>query len=221
MTKHLRPAAVWIALAAGAFGSSAADNSPIITFTTSIYEINGDANALSFRIGSSEKTTVEVDFGYGKQKVTVNPVTVSDGAINATILSGSVNSDATVKVYGEASLIDYLDLEGCYATTADFATLTNLDVLNLNHNQLGSVNLDPFTKLTALYVSDNPFDVAPLKIGTPKPNLTILEMEAIDHLEVSRSAAPDGRCDADIVDRCVEKSKAAYTECQRHLRRER
>lgn len=47
MTKHLRPAAVWIALAVGAFGSSAADNSPIITFTTSIYEINGDANALS------------------------------------------------------------------------------------------------------------------------------------------------------------------------------
>ena len=185
MTKHLRPAAVWIALAAGAFGSSAADNSPIITFTTSIYELNGDANALSFRIGSSEKTTVEVDFGYGKQKVTVNPVTISDGAINATILSGSVNSDATVKVYGEASLIDYLDLEGCYATTADFATLTNLDVLNLNHNQLGSVNLDPFTKLTALYVSDNPFDVAPLKIGTPKPNLTILEMEAIDHLDQS------------------------------------
>lgn len=185
MTSIIRKSALLLAMTMGVSEVFAADNTPIITFTTSLYELAGDQNTFSFRLGSSKETTVEVDFGNGKQKVTVKPTSIADGAVKATSVSGSVTADATVRVYGDASLIDYLDLEGCYATTADFTTLTNLDVLNLNHNQLGSVNLDPFTKLRALYVSDNPFDVAPLKIGTPKPDLAILEMEAIDHLDPS------------------------------------
>ena len=185
MTSIIRNSALLLAMTMGVSEVFAAGNTPIITFTTSLYELAGDQNTFSFRLGSSKETTVEVDFGNGKQKVTVKPTSIADGAVKATSVSGSVTADATVRVYGDASLIDYLDLEGCYATTADFTTLTNLDVLNLNHNQLGSVNLDPFTKLRALYVSDNPFDVAPLKIGTPKPDLAILEMEAIDHLDPS------------------------------------
>lgn len=185
MTSIIRKSALLLAMTMGVSEVFAAGNTPIITFTTSLYELAGDQNTFSFRLGSSKETTVEVDFGNGKQKVTVKPTSIADGAVKATSVSGSVTADATVRVYGDASLIDYLDLEGCYATTADFTTLTNLDVLNLNHNQLGSVNLDPFTKLRALYVSDNPFDVAPLKIGTPKPDLAILEMEAIDHLDPS------------------------------------
>lgn len=185
MTSIIRKSALLLAMTMGVSEVFAAGNTPIITFTTSLYELAGDQNTFSFRLGSSKETTVEVDFGNGKQKVTVKPTSIADGAVKATSVSGSVTADATVRVYGDASLIDYLDLEGCYATTADFTTLTNLDVLNLNHNQLGSVNLDPFTKLRALYVSDNPFDVAPLKIGTPKPDLAILQMEAIDHLDPS------------------------------------
>lgn len=185
MTSIIRKSALLLAMTMGVSEVFAAGNTPIITFTTSLYELAGDQNTFSFRLGSSKETTVEVDFGNGKQKVTVKPTSIADGAVKATSVSGSVTADATVRVYGDASLIDYLDLEGCYATTADFTTLTNLDVLNLNHNQLGSVNLDPFTKLRALYVSDNPFDVAPLKIGTPKPDLAILEMEAIDYLDPS------------------------------------
>lgn len=185
MTSIIRKSALLLAMTMGVSEVFAAGNTPIITFTTSLYELAGDQNTFSFRLGSSKETTVEVDFGNGKQKVTVKPTSIADGAVKATSVSGSVTADATVRVYGDASLIDYLDLEGCYATTADFTTLTNLDVLNLKHNQLGSVNLDPFTKLRALYVSDNPFDVAPLKIGTPKPDLAILVMEAIDHLDPS------------------------------------
>lgn len=157
----------------------AKDNeTPIFTFHTSLYENAGAANAFHFYIGTKETTYIDVDFGFGKTEVEVEPAVFdsSTSGINATVVTGSVGQDGIVKVYGDASLVDYLDLEGVYITSLDITQLTNLEVLNLKHNELEALDLSMLNALQALYLTDNPFNVSPLKIGGHKPDLTILEM---------------------------------------------
>ncbi|MDE6270270.1 MAG: hypothetical protein K2M12_05375 [Muribaculaceae bacterium] len=160
---------------------------PIITFKTTLYDDMGTANAFHFSIGATTSTYIDVDFGFGPVEVEVEQATF-DGetsAINATTIPGSVGEDGTVKIYGDASLIDYLDLEGVYITDLDIAALTNLEILNLNHNQLRALDLSGFPKLQAAYLSDNPFGTSPLKIGPDKPDLTILEMSNVGAVDQS------------------------------------
>ena len=62
----------------------------------------------------------------------------------------------------------------------------NLEILDLSHNELKRLDLSPFTKLQALYLSDNTFTAeTPLKVGPNKPNLAILEIDIIEHLDQS------------------------------------
>lgn len=151
---------------------------PIITFHTTLYENAGDDNAFHFYIGTKTDTYIYVDFGFGKTKVEVAPAVFdsSTSAIKATTVPGSVSEAGIVKIYGDASQIDYLDLEGVYITDLDIEQLTNLEILNVKHNELSALDLTMMDKLQALYLSDNPFGTTPLIIGGNKPELTILEM---------------------------------------------
>lgn len=163
------------------------NDTPIVTFRTSLYENVGASNAFHFYIGTKESTYIDVDFGFGKTEVEVEPAVFdsSTSAINATVVTGSVGQDGIVKVYGDASLVDYLDLEGVYITSIDITQLTNLEVLNLKHNELEALDLSMLNALQALYLTDNPFDVSPLKIGGNKPDLTILEMSICGAIDQS------------------------------------
>lgn len=163
------------------------NDTPIITFHTTLYENAGAANAFHFYIGTKETTYIDVDFGFGKTEVEVEPAVFdsSISGINATVVTGSVGQDGIVKVYGDASLVDYLDLEGVYITTIDIAQLTNLEVLNLKHNELEALDLSMLGALQVLYVTDNPFGVSPLIIGGNKPDLTILEMSICGAIDQS------------------------------------
>ena len=45
---------------------------------------------------------------------------------------------------------------GCYITDIDLSKCENLDILVLEHNELKGLDLTPNTKLSAIYLSDNP-----------------------------------------------------------------
>ncbi|MDE6125729.1 MAG: hypothetical protein K2G30_02110 [Muribaculaceae bacterium] len=177
------------ALAAGSasFTTQAQTRQPIIEFHTTLYDDTGDANAFHFVIGAKEATYIEVDYGFGIVGDDVEPAVfdVDTQAIVGTTISGSVSKEGNVRIYGDASLIDYLDLEGCYITDLSFPALTEVAILNLNHNLLKSLDLSHMTKLEALYISDNPFDVSPLVLGADKPYLTILDMSLLGALDES------------------------------------
>lgn len=185
--KMLRLAPALISLFAGMPVTAAESETPIITFKTTLYENAGAENAFHFYVGATEKTYIDVDFGFGPVEVEVDQASFdsSTSAIKATTVTGSVGPEGTVKIYGDASLIDYLDLEGIYATELNMPGLTNLEILNLNHNQLKALDLTPFSKLQAIYLNDNPFNETPLIIGANKPELTILEISNIGALNQS------------------------------------
>lgn len=167
--------------------SAQTEEKPIITFKSSIYDNVGSANAFSFRIGATQQTYIDVDYGAGPVEVEIDQATFDSetSSIKATTVAGSIGSTGIVKVYGDASLIDYLDLEGVYITELDISALTELQVLNLSHNLIGELDLSNMTKLQSVDVSDNPFDVKPFLLGPNKPDLAILSIAVIDHLDQS------------------------------------
>ncbi|MDE6108824.1 MAG: hypothetical protein K2F72_00880, partial [Muribaculaceae bacterium] len=56
----------------------------------------------------------------------------------------------------------------------------------LQHNELKRLDLTPFSKLTAIYLTDNPFTPeTPLIIGPDKPELMILEIDITEHIDQS------------------------------------
>lgn len=164
-------------------------DTPIIEFKTTLFENVGAENAFHFVIGAKQDTYIDVDCGYGKTELEVGQAVFDPEAmaIVGTTYTGSVSEAGIVKIYGDASLIDYLDLEGVYITELSFPTLTEVEILRLDHNLLRSLDLSHMTKLQALYISDNPFDGSPLIVGTPKPALTILDMSILGALDESFS----------------------------------
>lgn len=169
--------------------SAAEQREPIITFHTTLYTEQGTDNAFHFYIGSTEDTVLEIETGFGLTDLEVSPAVYNPetGGIDATLFTGTVNEDGMVYIYGDASKIDYIDFEGCYISYIDFPELTNVDIINMSHNALQSLDLSHMKKLSAIYVSDNPFDVKPLVIGPDKPNLAILEIAEVMSLDQSFS----------------------------------
>ena len=164
------------------FARATADEEPIITLKTSIYDLAGANSQISLVIGAVEDMWIDVDCGFGPEEyeLTASPLDTTLG----TLIYCTVNKNATIKIYGEKpEAITYINAEGCYLTSADFTKLTNLDILNLNHNELTDIDLSKNTKIRALYVSDNPFtEATPLVIGE-KDSLIILEIPMVGYLD--------------------------------------
>lgn len=158
---------------------------PIITFHTTVYNNTEEGNAFHIILGAKEDTWIDIDFGFGTEEVKVsqavyNPETSS---IDGTWINGSVSSEGVVKIYGDPTLIDYIDMEGCYITDISFPQLTEVEVLNLEYNDLQELDLSHMSKLQALYLTGNSFKKSPLVIGANKPDLTILDISIIDNLD--------------------------------------
>ncbi|MDE6310321.1 MAG: hypothetical protein K2L96_00690 [Muribaculaceae bacterium] len=175
------------------FGPSMAANAqsageePIIEFHTNLYDLNGDMNAFHFLIGAKVDTYIDVDCGFGPVEVEVGQAVFNTetGSIDATTVSCQVNQDGIVRIYGDASLIDYLDFEGCYISEFKWPNMTELQVLNLCHNELESLDLSHMKKLEALYLDDNPMSKSPLVVGSDKPYLAILMMNMVGNVAPS------------------------------------
>lgn len=168
----------------------AQDEEPIITFKTSIYDTVGANNSITLLFGSIKETTyIDIDCGWGLEEHELVPAgldTTSGEAVwTGTTITLNVSSAGEVKVYGDPTQFYIADFEGCYITQIDISKLTELNVLNLCHNQLEALDLTPNTKLYAAYLDDNPFNKKPLIIGKNKPDLTILEMGMTENLDQS------------------------------------
>lgn len=170
-----------------AWAQSSAGETPIITFKTSIYETYGETNAFHFVLGAKQDTYIDIDCGYGPMEYEVSQAVFNSetGSIDGTSISCKVSPEGIVKIYGDASLIDYFDAEGCYIRNLDISALTELEILSLSHNELEALNLENNNKLQALTLNDNPFNVTPLKVGKGKPDLVIIDLDLVGNLDQS------------------------------------
>ena len=167
---------------------TASADEPILTFHTSVYDNAGAINSMSFKIGGTGGGYIDVDFGFGPEEYELEEAVFNseNSSFTATSVSGTVSEEGIVRIYGNASAIDYLNLSECYITSLEMPGLTNLEILNLSHNELTGLDLSAFSKLQAIYVNCNPYSEAtPLKIGPNKPDLTILEMGQSSWLDQS------------------------------------
>lgn len=172
-------------MVAAGMSAFAAESEPIITFR-SIVAHETNAKSYSISIGTTQTTYIDVDEGFGKVEYEVTPAVFNPetGAVKSTVITLTPTSSGVVKIYGDASLVDFFDAEGAYLESLDLKDCTNLDVLNLSHNRLKSLDLSKYTKLSAIYLTDNPFTPeSPLVIGKNHPNLSILEVDIVDHME--------------------------------------
>lgn len=165
---------------------------PIITFHTNIYEMNGESNEFSIVIGmNGTGQYIDVDCGYGPIEYEAEKVVVdADGNVTGTFISCQVSSEGVVKIYGDASQVDYFNASGCYIDRMDIRKLTNLMFLDLSHNELKSLDLTGLTKLESLDLTDNTFSAeSPLSVGSDKPALTILDISQVEYLSPSFTIA--------------------------------
>lgn len=166
----------------------AAGDSPIVTISSNAYMIAGEANLNSVLLGTTETGTYTVVDGLGTRQIEIGKASVdpSTGDFVGDWFQVKVPADGKVEIYGDASKIDLLVIDGLYITSINMDQLTNLEVLSLAHNSLEGLDLTPFTKLQAIYMTDNPFTAeTPLKIGAPKNDLAILEIDMVGHLDQS------------------------------------
>lgn len=159
---------------------AAEEDEPIVIIRT-----NAKAEgALGFGITLGTATTTEdfeIDFGFGRDLVEVEPWQIKDGVVTGTYIACTPTDE--VKIYGDPSKLNLLSAAGAYITEAEFSKCTNLEMLDFSHNELKALDLTPFTKLYAIYLSDNPFSAAtPAVIGAPKPALSILEVDNVGYL---------------------------------------
>jgi Leucine-rich repeat (LRR) protein len=180
------------ALSASAIGTTDLGE-PIITFKTNIYDTYGSTNSFSFVIGCSSMETqyYTVDCGNGPFEVEIEPALYDEDEeeVLGTQISCNVSSEGIVKVYGDASLVEYFNADGCYIESIDMDALTNLDIVSLAHNELKSLDLSKFENLRAAYVTDNTFEETPFILGSNHPGLLILEMNYIGHIDQSFNLA--------------------------------
>lgn len=157
---------------------------PIVTLRSAINQVVGQGQSFHLLIGGREGEYIDVDCGYGTTEVQLHPAVVKDGAVTGTYVTCNVSPEGVVKIYGNAADIDYFEAEGAYLRSADIAQLTELSGLNLQHNELEALDLTPHTKLQTIQVGDNPFSQAsPLIIGTPKPNLMLLDVDIVTWMD--------------------------------------
>lgn len=170
--------ALTISAIMGATLAMGQSTTPIITLQR---PSTAEPTGMTFYLGATEETTVTVDFGTETEEFIILPADIdtSTGGFNSTAIPGVVSTQGVIKVYGDASKINFIDCEGCGLTSADITALTNMEVISMNHNSLGALNLDPLSHLYYVSVNDNPFNVTPFTPGGNKPELSIIQMDQL------------------------------------------
>ncbi len=177
-----------LALCGGKAVAQDSAEEPAVTFRTNIYDTYGDTNSFHIVLGATEPTYFDIDYGFGPEEVYVDVAYFDQDsqAMKGTAIQCRVSSEGIVRIYGDASKLDYFDAEGCYIDWIDMDRCTNLEIIDLQHNELKRLDLTPFTKAAAIYLSDNTFSPeTPLIVGPNKPNLMILEIDITEYIDES------------------------------------
>lgn len=177
-------------LAAVPAAAQNAEETPIITFKTNIYDQYGASNAFHIVIGSDIETDyLDIDAGYGPFEAEIEPWTVDTeaGTISGgTAIPLNVSPEGIVKIYGDPKLVNYFNAKGCYIDWIDIDACTSLTVLELSHNELKSLDLSALPSLYMVDLTDNTFSAAsPLIVGKDHPALTILDLSITDWIDPS------------------------------------
>lgn len=183
---------LWLFVLLGAFmifplNASAQTEEPVMVVKTRVYEVSGGAGSVTLMFGATEDGYIDVDCGYGAIESEISQAYFDSetGVLKGTYISCNVSADGMIKIYGDASKIDVFSAPECYITEIQIDKLTNLEILDVNNNEIGCLDLTNHSKLKSINVSGNPFDVKPLVIGGNKPDLMILDMGRITGLDPS------------------------------------
>lgn len=188
MTNHIKHAlAFGVIAAAGALPMQAQMQAPMIEFHTLLYEQNGPDHSFGIGIGATENMYIDIDFGYGpmEYKVGMADIDPTTGNIKGTVINGQVSPEGVVKIYGDPTKIDFLDLEGIYIDEVDLSQLVNVEVLNMGYNELNGLDISHMSKLYAFYGNGNGYYKTPLYIGPNHPDLTILDISVTGSIDQS------------------------------------
>ena len=177
-------AMLWSSLAAHA------QDEVLIRFHTNVPEKaknSGVAAQVSFVLGSkSDKADVSIDYGSGDTEVEINKAIVENDhgeqAIKGTLCTDVVSDAGWVTIKGNPDDLYFFNASGNEIDQIEFNNNLKLQVLNLEHNNLKSLNIDRLQSLNIIYLQDNPFSATtPLMIGR-MPYLMVLEVPQIGHI---------------------------------------
>lgn len=177
-------AMLWSSLAAHA------QDEVLIRFHTNVPEKaknSGVAAQVSFVLGSkSDKADVSIDYGSGDTEVEIKKAIVENDngeqTIKGTLCTSAVTDAGWVTISGNPDDLYFFNASGNEIDKIEFNENLKLQVLNLEHNNLKSLNIDRLQSLNIIYLQDNPFSsTTPLMIGR-MPNLMVLEVPQIGHI---------------------------------------
>lgn len=177
-------AMLWSSLAAHA------QDEVLIRFHTNVPEKaknTGVAAQVSFVLGSkSDKADVSIDYGSGDTEVEIKKAIVENDngeqTIKGTLCTSAVTDAGWVTISGNPDDLYFFNASGNEIDQIQFNDNLKLQVLNLEHNNLKSLNIDRLQSLNIIYLQDNPFSATtPLMIGS-MPNLMVLEVPQIGHI---------------------------------------
>lgn len=175
------------------YAVDAADQPLIMTIRTDIFNYQGPENFFTIYLGTTPDTKEEEYYVEGPKSaeyIYVEPYSIESGnegtIIHSTAIPLSVSeNDNEVRIYGDASKIDFIDVHGCYLNEIILSDdFTNLSVIDLSHNYLTSIDLTPYSGLNSIDLTDNAFtDPTKMIIGANHPNLVILYVGINDVLD--------------------------------------
>ena len=177
-------AMLWSSLAAHA------QDEWMIKFHTNVPEKaknTGVQAQVSFVLGSkSDKANVYIDYGSGETEVEIKKAIVENDkgelAIKGTLCTNAVTDAGWVTISGDPNDLYFFNASGNEIDKIEFNPNLKLQVLNLEHNVLTSLNIDRLQSLNVIYLQDNPFSATtPLMIGK-MPELIVLEVPQIGHI---------------------------------------
>lgn len=177
-------AMLWSSLAAHA------QDDWMIKFHTNVPEKaknTGVQAQVSFVLGSkSDKANVYIDYGSGETEVEIKKAIVENDkgelAIKGTLCTNAVTDAGWVTISGDPNDLYFFNASGNEIDKIEFNPNLKLQVLNLEHNVLTSLNIDRLQSLNVIYLQDNPFSATtPLMIGK-MPELIVLEVPQIGHI---------------------------------------
>lgn len=180
-------AMLWSSLAAHA------QDEWMIKFHTNVPEKaknTGVQAQVSFVLGSkSDKSNVYIDYGSGETEVEIKKAIVENDkgelAIKGTLCTNAVTDAGWVTISGDPNDLYFFNASGNEIDKIEFNPNLKLQVLNLEHNILTSLNIDRLQSLNVIYLQDNPFSATtPLMIGK-MPELIVLEVPQIGHISPS------------------------------------